>query len=1372
MTGDEILLKITNTDSFENNIVKFLNGTTARLPAREGSHYKVVSQINGEESEVLQNLIIMQSNNDLVIIAEDDAVIYIKEYFMLANKDEVSFELFTPTGNVNNLLSVDNSISINDTDIFYYAQGDKKELLELIQDQQVELIHDQQVLIEIISKQEIFTPVHKNIYSLDYKSDYLPMGGLLGAAAIGLGAVSGLAGSGGGDNVAFNISGLFVGGPAIEDNDLQVYIFNDEGQQLTSSVKVDDDGSYSISIPDRYTGPILIQVRSTGSDHDYIDEATNESVNLTTSIRAIAYANGSDLVINTNAVTEMAVRHMLDDTGLSALWIRTSEEEAAREAAQELANLDEQSISEVYRNLADAFGLYNVNLLTIKPITTNDEEFSNKGIDAQSYGRILAALSALEEIYGQSTTNVINGILDGLNDNEFDTHEFNQLIEAAIFIDSTDHNADGNKDYFKNIQDSVIVDIAIRNEDDEIIEDSIVTAPISSITATLNRGLTGDLKLYGRVDGGEWIDISDYVTGPDLVWIDIDLAEGEHRIELVITNNGLIPADDGSNWFSDSSKESYVQDTILPTIQSSTITIKPEEDDEDEEDNSDDDEDLGEPVEVITDASSGTIIILKIVFSESMDTNITPIIKSTFDTFISPRNPEWSDDGLSYTLEYTLADADEDITEITFEISNARDVLGNEIEESTVFIVNGLIDTLNPIKPTVNYQATAETMPTVSGFVGETALEDGSSLTVRIADQIFENVEVADDGSWQVGPLEPLSEGTYDVRATVTDENGNETTSDENDRNDLYIGNGPTIVITSSDDDVLNINEGLVIFTFTFSDDVIGFTEDDINIQNGTKGTFTQISDSIYTLEVTPNADASGDVIVNILENAATSAVTGLINAPTNPFKQKYDFDAPRIDTTYVNSDKGFTSNDRGIRIIGMTSDGEEKDEPLIQGDVIRVEIKMTEYTIVDITNGVPTFTISLQGDERDAIYNEDESDGEILVFLYTVTNGDNDPGGIFAPSRSLDLNGASMLDEAGNEANHVTSAVSSNRNNIVVDTSPPSIESLEFKGLSANGVPKNSALEVNDIIRVEVKMDEITYVDVANGTPSYIILIGGEERQANYVSGSGTSILIFNYIVVDGDSDNSGITSPTNGFQLNGAILKDERDYEVQELISPPSLASQNNILVGNNEPNYTSFRISENSNTITLTFDRLLDSESLPAIDTFVLNIDNDDRVISEIEIQGRDVIVTYEGDVILAGQRIELNYDQSNADDTLQGENQLPVDNFNIIRGAEGIDDLVGIDGEIDIFIFDDSDNDDDDIIGFSFSDGDKLDLSDFLNYADGEDIANYIEVEDQGDGSDVVLTLRPNATSSGRIEITLNDIGTGSLTLNDFAESIIV
>jgi hypothetical protein len=143
-----------------------------------------------------------------------------------------------------------------------------------------------------------------------------------------------------------------------------------------------------------------------------------------------------------------------------------------------------------------------------------------------------------------------------------------------------------------------------------------------------------------------------------------------------------------------------------------------------------------------------------------------------------------------------------------------------------------------------------------------------------------------------------------------------------------------------------------------------------------------------------------------------------------------------------------------------------------------------------------------------------------------------------------------------------------------------------------------------------------------------------------------------------------------------------------------------------------------------------------------------------------------------VILAGQRIELNYDQSNADDTLQGENQLPVNDFNIIRGAEGIDDLVGIDGEIDIFIFDDSDNDDDDIIGFSFSDGDKLDLSDFLNYADGEDIANYIEVEDQGDGSDVVLTLRPNATSSGRIEITLNDIGTGSLTLNDFAESIIV
>ena len=75
-----------------------------------------------------------------------------------------------------------------------------------------------------------------------------------------------------------------------------------------------------------------------------------------------------------------------------------------------------------------------------------------------------------------------------------------------------------------------------------------------------------------------------------------------------------------------------------------------------------------------------------------------------------------------------------------------------------------------------------------------------------------------------------------------------------------------------------------------------------------------------------------------------------------------------------------------------------------------------------------------------------------------------------------------------------------------------------------------------------------------------------------------------------------------------------------------------------------------------------------------------------------------------------------------------------------------------------------------INTNYADGKEADEI----FIDGADVINYreVEVEDEGDGTDVQLTHGLNATSSGHIEITLNDIGTISVILDDFAESIIV
>lgn len=61
--------------------------------------------------------------------------------------------------------------------------------------------------------------------------------------------------------------------------------------------------------------------------------------------------------------------------------------------------------------------------------------------------------------------------------------------------------------------------------------------------------------------------------------------------------------------------------------------------------------------------------------------------------------------------------------------------------------------------------------------------------------------------------------------------------------------------------------------TFTFSVDVTGFTDSDITVSGGTKGTFTPVSPRVYTLDVTANA-AGGTFSATVPAAAAASVLT------------------------------------------------------------------------------------------------------------------------------------------------------------------------------------------------------------------------------------------------------------------------------------------------------------------------------------------------------------------------------------------------------------------------------------------------------------------------------------------------------------------
>ncbi|MEI8268079.1 MAG: Ig-like domain-containing protein, partial [Betaproteobacteria bacterium] len=104
-----------------------------------------------------------------------------------------------------------------------------------------------------------------------------------------------------------------------------------------------------------------------------------------------------------------------------------------------------------------------------------------------------------------------------------------------------------------------------------------------------------------------------------------------------------------------------------------------------------------------------------------------------------------------------------------------------------------------------------------------------------------------------------------------------------------------TVAIT--DNQSATTTNGAITYTFTFSEAVTGFTADDVTVANGTKGTFTAVSSTVYTLVVTPTAGFEGNVTVDVAASAASDAV-GNASAAAAQSVQAVDTKAPTVAIT------------------------------------------------------------------------------------------------------------------------------------------------------------------------------------------------------------------------------------------------------------------------------------------------------------------------------------------------------------------------------------------------------------------------------------------------------------------------------------------
>ncbi|MCE1181204.1 MAG: Ig-like domain-containing protein, partial [Rhodocyclales bacterium] len=176
----------------------------------------------------------------------------------------------------------------------------------------------------------------------------------------------------------------------------------------------------------------------------------------------------------------------------------------------------------------------------------------------------------------------------------------------------------------------------------------------------------------------------------------------------------------------------------------------------------------------------------------------------------------------------------------------------------------------------------------------------------------------------------------------------------------------PILAITNNAPATINATTGSVLYTFTFNEAVTGFSAANVVVSNGLKGTFTALSSTVYTLQITPNGGTVGQLSVSVAAGAATDssgnkslAASSLVAIDTVPPVQT-------VTITSVNDDQpaitgvitsGGTTNDPTLSLAGQVSAALSPGESLaIYRDGVKVGVAAVNalgWTYTDTAVGV-----------------------------------------------------------------------------------------------------------------------------------------------------------------------------------------------------------------------------------------------------------------------------------------------------------------------------------------------------------------------------------------------------------------------------------
>ncbi|WP_141655363.1 beta strand repeat-containing protein, partial [Roseivirga seohaensis] len=225
--------------------------------------------------------------------------------------------------------------------------------------------------------------------------------------------------------------------------------------------------------------------------------------------------------------------------------------------------------------------------------------------------------------------------------------------------------------------------------------------------------------------------------------------------------------------------------------------------------------------------------------------------------------------------------------------------------------------------------------------------------------------------------------------------------------------------------------------------------------------------------------------------------------------------------------------------------------------------VNFSENVTVVTTGGIPQLAITVGSTTRQAVY-QSGSGTSGLLFRYVVQSGEAGTDGISVGT--LAANGGTLKDAATNDANLTLNSVGATTA-VLVDAVAPTVTSVS--------VPANATYIAGQNLDFTVNFSENVTVVTTGGIPQLAVTIGSTTRQAVYQSGSGTSGLLFRYVVQSGEADTDGISVGT--LASNGGTLKDAVTNDANLTLN--SVGATTAVLVDAVAPTVTSVSVPANA-------------------------------------------------------------------------------------------------------------------------------------------------------------------------------------------------